>query len=154
MSFTYSYGNWKISDLFQPAAPSTLCPSSKLKISPVNVHLSCFKIKAGLLSKHFFVSGGWNFEVSNITMYRRSVTSRSRSRSTTTEMPSVLCKSTDMLSGGCLQHYDISLINNDVFMCDRYFMLQLVKTELSCSLSTLLGEQWITIFFSKSVFSF
>lgn len=111
-----------------------LCPSSKVKISPVNVHLSCFKIKAGLLSKHFFVSGGWKFEVSNITMYRRSVMSRS---STTTEMPSVLHKSTDMLTVGCFKHYDISLIINDVFVCDQYFMLQLVETEQNCSLSAL-----------------
>lgn len=67
-------------------------------------------------------------------MYRRSVMSRS---STTTEMPSVLHKSTDMLTVGCFKHYDISLIINDVFVCDQYFMLQLVETEQNCSLSAL-----------------
>lgn len=68
VSFIYSFGNLKISDLFRPAAPSTLCSSSKLKISPVNVHLSCFKIKASLLSKHFFSSSAGEKKKSELTL--------------------------------------------------------------------------------------
>lgn len=56
----YSYGNLKISDLFQPVAHSIFCSSSKLKNSPVHVDFSCFKIKACQLPNCLLYSGGRN----------------------------------------------------------------------------------------------
>lgn len=33
----------------------------------------------------------------------------------------MLHKSTDVLTGRCLQHYDINIVIKDAFMCDQHF---------------------------------